>query len=143
MVLGAAKIKYKLIPKEATNEEEIEWITEGRGTVILDDIKDGEYILKAYTIDKAGRESRTNAEKTVKIDSVAPIVTSITVSKTTSYTITAQANGTDNASGIKNYTFQHRLYGTTDWVLDGTVEIEERTNRRRIYIYKIANRKTI
>lgn len=137
---GAAKIKYKIIP-EGQNEEEINWTIEGRSTV-TPELTDGIYKIKAITIDRAGRES-TAAERNVKKDSIAPTVTGLTITKTTSYTIVAKANGTDNKSGIHSYTFEHRLYGTSNWTIDDTIEIEERTNGRNIYIYKIANRKTI
>lgn len=129
---GAAKIKYKIIP-EGQAEDNVNWITEGRSTVTPEITADGIYKIKAITIDRAGRESGI-AERDVKKDSIAPEVTELAITKTTSYTIVATANGTDNKSGIHSYTFGHRLYGTTNWTIDDTIEIEERTNRMHIYI---------
>ncbi|MCI9365638.1 MAG: hypothetical protein HFJ54_03350 [Clostridia bacterium] len=129
---GAAKIKYKVIP-EGESEDNINWITEGRSTVTTEIRADGIYKIKAITIDRAGRESEM-AERDIKKDSIAPIIESFIVQKSTSYTIVVKANGIDNLSGIHSYTFQHRLYGTSNWMVDDTIEIEERTNRWNIYI---------
>jgi len=103
---GAAKIKYKIIPK-GQNEEDISWTTEGRSTV-KPDLTDGEYKIKAITIDKAGRESDI-AERDVKKDSIAPTGVSITVKNFDSGHIKVIVAGEDSLSGLHNYIFQYRV----------------------------------
>ena len=71
---------------------------------------DGEYIIKAWAIDQAGRKSINYSEVVVKKDTIAPTDVKFVTTKAMSKKIIVTVTGKDtNGSGIYEYIFKKKL----------------------------------
>ena len=100
---------------------------------------DGTTTIKAKTIDKAGNKSTAEATETIKRDVTPPRTATLSVTTYDETTITVQATGADNTSGIASYEFQYKLSSETTWKNHGSAISTNAETQTHIYTNLTAN----
>ena len=95
---------------------------------------DGTYLVKAWTVDQAGRKSSEYSEVTVKKDTIAPTNVKITATSAMSQRIGVTATGKDtNGSGVYQYIFKRKLTSEGSYTIAGTITVNNQESCTYIY----------
>lgn len=85
---------------------------------------DGTYLVKAWTVDQAGRKSSEYSEVTVKKDTIAPTNVKFVSTNAMSQRITVSVTGKDtNGSGIFEYIFKYKESSAGGYTEAGTITV--------------------